>query len=81
MNAHVKSGIIRAVRAFVTAFIVLEPVSNIIGAASGSQPLDISAVRAAAVAGLIAAGSFVWRTFIDPLPVPTLADKNPAPPS
>lgn len=75
MNAKYKSGLIRAIRAFVTAFIVIEPVSNLIGAASGSQPIDTSALRAAAVAGLVAAGAFVWRTFIDPLPVPTLADK------
>lgn len=80
MSPTVKSGLIRAIRAFVTAFIVILPVNNLIGVASGSQPLDTSALRAAAVAGLIAAGAFIWRTFIDPLPVPTLADKNPAPP-
>lgn len=71
----IRSGVIRAIRSFVVAFIVIDPVQNLIGAASGSQPLDTSALRAAAVAGLIAAGSFIWRTFIDPLPVPTLADK------
>jgi membrane associated rhomboid family serine protease len=81
MSPTVKSGLIRAVRAFIAAFIVIYPVSNLIGAASGSQPIDTSALRAAAVAGLIAAVAFVWRTFLDPLPVPTLADKNPAPQS
>lgn len=77
MNATVKSAVIRAIRSFVTAFIVVYPVSNLIGAASGSQPVDLHAARAAAVAGLVALGSFVWRAFIDPLPVPTLADKTP----
>lgn len=78
-SATLRSGVIRAVRSFVTAFIVIEPVSNLTDWASGRALLDVGALRAAGVAGAIAAGSFVWRTFIDPLPVPTLADRSPYP--
>lgn len=77
MSPVIKSGIIRAIRGFVIAFIAVYPASNLIGAASGSQPVDLHALRAAAVAGLVAVGLFLWR-LIDKLPIPTLADKPPA---
>jgi hypothetical protein len=80
-QADLKSAVLRGIRTFVAAFIAVYPAPAIIGAFSGSQPLDTSALRAAAVAGVAALVSLVWRLFIDPLPVPTLADKNPAPPS
>ena len=79
MSPTLKSAFIRGIRTFVAAFLAIYPASNIIGAFSGSQPLDTSALRAAAVAGVAALVSLVWRAFIDPLPVPTLADKNPTP--
>ena len=79
MNPNLKSALIRGVRTFIAAFIAVYPAPAILGALSGSQPLDTSALRAAAVAGVAAIVSLVWRLFIDPLPVPTLADKTPAP--
>lgn len=75
INARFKSAIIQAIRYFIVGFIAVYPASQLIGAASGSQPLDLHALRAAAVAGLIAAGGFIYRFFVDPLPVPTLADR------
>lgn len=75
MNPRYKSALIQGIRFFIVGFIAVYPASNLIGAASGSQPLDLHALRAAAVAGLIAAGGFIYRAFVDPLPIPTLADK------
>ena len=75
-STALKSAVIQGIRAFVAGFIVVYPASNVIGAASGSQPLDVGALRAAAVAGLFALAMFIWRGFIDPIPVPTLADKT-----
>lgn len=69
----------RAVRTFVIAFLAIYPASALIGAASGSQPVDTNALRAAAVSGVAAVIALVWRAFIDPLPVPTLSDTQ-APP-
>lgn len=74
-SATLKSGLIRAVRTFVAAFLAIYPAPAILGALSGSQPIDTNALRSAAVAGIAALVSFAWRTLIDPLPVPTLADK------
>src|SRR5207237_7971384 len=71
----------RAVRTFVIAFLAIDPASNLIGTVSGSQPLDTSALRAAAAAGFAAVIALVWRAFIDPLPVPTLSDTQAPPPA
>ena len=71
----------RAIRAFVIGFLAVYPAPAVLGSLSGSQPLDTTALRAAAVAGLMAAGAFIWRAFIDPLPVPTLSDANRKPPT
>lgn len=79
MSPTLKSAVIRGVRTFVAAFLAVYGVPAILGALSGSQPIDTNALRAAAVAGFAAIISLVWRAVIDPLPVPTLADKNPAP--
>lgn len=80
MNPHLQSGIIRGIRTFVAAFLAVYGAPAIIGAASGSQPLDTTALRAAAVAGIAAVISLFWRTVLDRFPVPTLADKNAVPP-
>lgn len=69
----------RGVRTFVIAFLAIEPASALIGAASGSQPLDTSALRAAAVSGIAAVLAVAWRAFVDPLPVPTLSDTRKPP--
>lgn len=76
MSIHVQAALVRAIRAFVVAFIAIDPASNLIGAASGSQPVDVGALRAAAVGGLVALGAFVWRAWVDRLPVPTLVDPD-----
>lgn len=75
MSAKYKSASIQAVRFFVAAFVAVYPASNLIGAASGSQPLDTSALRAAAVAGVAAIIAWVWRAWAPQTP---LTDKNPA---
>jgi xanthine/uracil/vitamin C permease (AzgA family) len=80
MSPTLKSAVIRGIRTFVAAFLAVYGAPAILGAASGSQPIDTNALRAAAVAGIAAVISLVWRAFIDPLPIPTLADKNPVPP-
>ena len=79
MSPTFKSALIQGIRFFVAGFIAVYPASNLIGAASGSQPLDTAALRAAAVAGLIGVLGFAWRLF-DKVPIPTLADKTGAAP-
>jgi hypothetical protein len=68
----------KTARTFVFAFLAVYPAPAIIGALSGTQPLDTSAVRAAAVAGLAAVISVVWRVVVDPSPIPSLAPKADA---
>lgn len=59
-TAEIKATVI----AFVAAFLAVEPVSNLIGMASGSQPVDVGALRAAAVAGVAAVLVLVYHAFI-----------------
>ncbi len=75
-NQRLKSGVIRGIRTFVVAFLAILPAPALLGELAGSQPIDTSAWRAAAVAGFAALLSLIWRVFIDPIPVPTLADKT-----
>jgi hypothetical protein len=75
MSAKYKSAVIQGIRFFVVAFVAVYPASNLIGYASGSQPLDLAALRAAAVAGMVAVGGFIWRAWVPQSP---LTDKNPA---
>ena len=79
MSPNLKSAVIQGVRAFIGAFIGIYPLTNLVGSLGGSQPLDVAALRSAAAAGLVALVMFLWRLFVDPLPVPTLVDHNPAP--
>lgn len=67
----------KVVRTFVAAFLSVYAAPALIGAASGSQPLDTNALRAAAVAGIAAVISLVWNAVLDPSPIPSL---NPNPP-
>lgn len=62
----------RVARTFVAAFLAVYPASAIIGAAAGSQPVDVNAARAAAVAGLAAVVTLIWNAVLDPSPVPSL---------
>lgn len=61
MNLLNKKLLVKAVEAFVIAFIAVEPVSQILGVLAGSQPVDLGVLRAAAVAGLAAAVAFVYH--------------------
>jgi len=62
----------KAVRVFVYAFLGVYGAPAIIGALSGSQPVDVNALRAAGVAGLIAVIGLFWNAVMDPSPVPSL---------
>ena len=75
-ESNLKPAFIRGVRTFVAAFLAVYGAPAIIGALSGSQPLDTSALRAAAVAGIAAVISLLWRTFLDPSAVPSLKDAD-----
>ena len=79
-QSHFQVAVIRGVRTFVAAFLAVYGAPALIGVASGSQPLDTSALRAAAVAGIAAVISLLWRAFLDPSPIPSLKDGDqPAP--
>lgn len=75
MSPKYKSAFIQAVRFFIAAFVAVYPASQLIGVASGSQPLDVGALRAGAVAGIVAVIGFAWRAWAPQTP---LTDKNPA---
>ena len=59
--------VVKAAEAFVVAFLAVEPVSNLIGMVSGSQPVDLSTLRAAAVAGVAAAVAYVYHAVLGSL--------------
>lgn len=67
-----KDALIRAARTFIAAAIVVYPAPALIGVLAGHQPLDLSALRAAGVAGGVAVVSWAWRMFLDPSPIPSL---------
>lgn len=54
----------RVVKTFVAAFLAVWGVPAILGWLSGSQPIDTSTVRAAAVAGFAAVITLVWNLFL-----------------
>lgn len=58
--AEVKAAIV----AGVVAFLAVEPASNLLGMITGSQPVDVSTLRAAALAGVTAIVAFVWHAVI-----------------
>ena len=69
-SGTLRSGIIRALRTYI---VVVGPA--LLSLASGTGPVTIDAVKVILWSGVPAAASFLWRVLIDPLPVPTLADK------
>lgn len=60
------------VRVFVAGFVGVYGAPALIGAASGSQPVDVNALRSAAVAGIVAVLIMAWRAVMDPSPIPSL---------
>lgn len=67
MNIGFDSNTVKwAVVTFVTAFLAIEPVANLIGIASGSQPVDVSTLRAAGVAGVAAVLTGLYHFFFEP---------------
>jgi hypothetical protein len=62
----------KTARVFVYAFLGVYGAPALIGAASGSQPLDVNALRSAAVAGIVAVIALFWNSVMDPSPVPSL---------
>lgn len=68
----------KAVRVFVYAFLGVYGAPALVGALSGSQPLDTTALRAAAVAGLIAVIALFWNAVMDPSPIPSLNPDTPS---
>lgn len=69
-----KSAGLRAARSFIQAFLVVYPGSALVNWLAGTTELDMNLLRAAAVAGGVAALSFLWRMFLDPSRVPSLVD-------
>ena len=59
-TAEVKAAVIT----FVAAFLATDPASAIIGELSGSQPVDVGALRAAAVAGVAAVAALLYHSFV-----------------
>lgn len=68
----------KVIRVFVFAFLAVDPAPALIGILSGSQPLDVGALRAAAVAGLAAVITFFWNAVMDPSPIPSLNPERDA---
>ena len=69
-----EQAVLRALRTFVQAFLVIYPGSALIGWATGQVSLDTNMLKAAAISGAIAALSFLWRFFLDPSRVPSMID-------
>lgn len=79
-----KSAAKRAVRSFVAAFLGVYGIPQLLDAAAGRAPVDVSLLRAAAVAGTAAVVTLAWRAFLDPSPLPSLNDApigQPGPPA
>jgi hypothetical protein len=62
----------KVVRVFVYSFLGVYGAPAIIGALAGSQPVDVNALRSAAVAGLVAVIALFWNAVMDPSPIPSL---------
>jgi hypothetical protein len=69
-----EQAVLRALRSFVQAFLVVYPGQALINWAVGTGHLDTHLLRAAAISGGVAALSFVWRMFLDPSRIPSMVD-------
>jgi hypothetical protein len=72
----IEQAALRAIRSFIQAFLVVYPGQALINWAMGTGELDTNLLRAAAIAGGVAALSFVWRMFLDPSRIPSIVDTN-----
>lgn len=71
MNVElIKSAMIRAIRTFVQTFLFTLSMSV-------ANVVDLSTAKAVVLAAGSAALALAWRAFLDPMPVPTLADPYP----
>ncbi len=75
MSPQTGSAIKRAVRTFVQAALAVYGIPQLLQAASGSAPVDVSLLRSAAVAGIAAVVAFAWKQWIDPSALPSLTDE------
>lgn len=57
----------RAGRAAVVAAVALYPAQTILDNATGTQPIDVDLAKKAALAGLLAGVTFLWRFFLPDL--------------
>lgn len=68
----------RVVRVFIATFVASYGGANLIAALGGSAVFDYSALRAAAVSGLVAVAVLFWNAVLDPSPVPSLEAERKA---
>lgn len=64
------------VRTAIQVFIATYGASNIINVLGGSATFDVSLARAAGAAALVSVVTALWRIFLDPSPIPSLARKS-----
>jgi hypothetical protein len=69
-----QQAVLRAVRSFIQAFLVVYPGQALINWAMGTGELDTNLLRAAAISGGVAVLSFLWRYLLDPSRVPSMVD-------
>lgn len=69
-----QQAVLRALRSFVQAFLVVYPGQALINWAMGNGALDTNLLRAAAISGGVAVLSFLWRYLLDPSRVPSMVD-------
>lgn len=55
---------IRVTKTFVAAFLGVWGLPAILGTITGSQPLDVGVLRAAASAGIVAALTYLWNLYL-----------------
>jgi hypothetical protein len=73
VSIKLKAALVRALR---TYLVVAGPA--LLAVASSANPFDVAAWKVAAVSGIPAVISFLWRYFLDPSPVPSLKDADQA---
>lgn len=77
-RSDLKAAAIRALRTAIQVGIAVYPIDRLIGYAAGTDVLDVSLLRKAAVVGIASGVAFLWRAFVDPTKVPSLRDPDQA---